>query len=212
MIENLVKIDAAFTSHYRKLLAIQKGIFAAIKSYPFDLSKAEITEAIYARMMAFWYFNVHNNKEILNRKVNTVAADFFTETTLLFLKGYFEKDGITVYSEEMIGGLRPDISIWKGNEVVAVIELKVNDGWKRKDMLAHLEEREKKIKEIAPNAYFGVLSFWNFFDVSTPNWNTKYFGLYNYSNDDNHQRVGCIETLIIAVNKCISNPNPDGNS
>jgi hypothetical protein len=85
MNQSLSHIDSAFTCQYKVLLGTQQIISHILETYHFDLSKAEITQAVYERMMAFWYFHVTNCAD-LGREVNTVAADFFTETCLFFLK------------------------------------------------------------------------------------------------------------------------------
>ena len=67
MIEkNLLTIDSDFTNHYSSLLDVQKGIIDTLKNYPFDLSKTEITDAIIARMDAFWGFHINNSKVLLD--------------------------------------------------------------------------------------------------------------------------------------------------
>lgn len=204
---NLLEIDKTFTEQYRSLLEIQKSVKAQLSTYNFDLEKTEITDAIINRMDAFWYFNFNNNKELLNRNVNTTAADFFTETCLLFLKAYFEqKMGYKVCSEEVIAQnpvIRPDITIWKNEQLIAVIELKVSNGWKGKFILPHLEEREKIIKANHPTVYFGVLAFWNFFDTKNENWNTKYFGLRNIEKNNHFRTDARVEAMIRMVNEVI---------
>ena len=208
MSKNLLEIDSAFTKQYRGLLEIQQNIKNQLSFYEFDLSKPEITNAIIERMMAFWYFNVNNNKAILGREINTTSADFFTETCLLFLKSYFEKTkGLKVRSEKNISKgsvIRPDISIWNEDETIlyAAIELKVSDGWKGGAMIPHLIEREEQIKNLFPNAYFGVIAFWNFFSTDIPGWNSKYFGLLQFGKNNNHQRTDAsVENLIVEINK-----------
>lgn len=210
MSKNLLEIDSAFTHQYRGLLEIQHSIKNQLSVYEFDLSEPEITNAIIERMMAFWYFNVNNNKEILGREINTTSADFFTETCLLFLKCYFEKtQGLKVRSEKNIAKgfvIRPDISIWNEDETIlyAAIELKVSDGWKGETMLTHLEVRENQIKSLFHNAYFGVLDFWNFFSSDTSGWNSKYFGLLQFDKNNNYQRTDAsVENLILKINKKI---------
>jgi hypothetical protein len=205
---NLLEIDKAFTEQYRSLFEIQQKIQSQLSSYEFDLEKTEITEAIIERMLAFWYFHVNNNKVILDREINTTAADFFTETCLFFLKSYFKNTkGFEVCSEKTIidnSKIRPDISIWKADKLIAVIELKVSNGWKGKFILPHLEEREKIIKEHHPNIYFGVLAFWNFFDNHDPKWNKNYFGLLQYDPQNNHKRTNAsVEGMIRMVNEVI---------
>jgi len=203
---NLLEIDSQFTNQYQGLFDIQKNIIGQLKEYTFDLNKTEITDAIINRMDAFWYFHVRNNKELLERKTNTVAADFFTETCLLFIKLYFN-NRFDVKSEGNIRvinkkkSIRPDISIWKNEQLLGVIELKVNDGWKRKEMHSHLTEREKQIKEIHPNTFFGVIAFWNFFDTTTDEWNNKYIGLKEFDNKNNPKTGGLVENLLKSIEK-----------
>ena len=70
--------------------------------------------------------------------------------------------------------------------------------------MRHLNERELQIKILAPDVYFGVLTFWNFFDISDERWNSKYFGLLNFDKHDNHTKTNAsIENLIQEINKCI---------
>lgn len=203
---SLLEIDRTFSDQYRSLLNIQRSIKNQLDNYCFDLSKTEITDAIIERMKAFWYFHVPNNKEILDRKINTISADFFTETCLLFLKCYFEKFGLKVLSEERMNRswIRPDISIWRDNTIIAVVELKVSDGWKGKNMMKHLIEREAQVKRYCPNCYFGAVAFWNFFQQDTAGWNSKYFGLLEFDKQNNHQRTkSSIEDLINEIEQHI---------
>lgn len=205
---NLLEIDKAFTEQYRSLLEIQQKIHTQLSNYEFDLEKTEITEAIIERMLSFWYFHVNNNKVILDREINTTAADFFTETCLFFLKSYFKTaQGFEVYSEKTINDkskLRPDISIWKAGKLIAVIELKVSDGWKGKFMTSHLEERENLIKAEHPSVYFGVLAFWNFFSTDAPKWNKNYFSLLQFDPKNNHKRTNAsVEGMLKRLNELV---------
>jgi len=200
----LIEIDQQFSEHYRQLLDIQQKVYEQMCNYQFDLDNSEITQSVINRMQAFWYFNVTNNKNILDRHANTVAADFFTETVLLYVKSYFAKyPDIKVYSEKSIirskNSIKPDISIWKGDQLIAVLELKVNNGWKAKSIIEHLQQREEQIKNIFPNCFFGVLAYWNFFDTSLPEWNTKYVGLKIWKTKDSETTNGKIENLIKSI-------------
>lgn len=199
----LSKIDAVFTNQYKNLLETQRNVSESLKDYEFDLSGNEMTNAIYERMMAFWYFHVSNCKD-LDRHVNTTAADYFTETCLFFLKPCLKQYGLKVVSEKDIRNdksntkvIRPDISIWKEEELVAVIELKVSDGWKGKNMISHLEERKISIKNIWPNVFFGAISFWNCFGDDNKTEDSEYIGLYEIAKDFNHKSTGkTIEKII----------------
>jgi hypothetical protein len=71
---------------------------------------------------------------------------------IFFLKQFFKQLSLEVYSERNIlkevskKSMRPDISIWKDNHLIAVIELKVSDGWKRAGMLDHLDKVKAQIQ------------------------------------------------------------------
>lgn len=209
MYEYLCHIDSAFTEQYKGLLETQRSILEQLKQYVFDLNKDEMTQAVYQRMMAFWYFHVQNCKT-LGREVNTVAADFFTETCLFFLKPYLEQCGLVIVSEKDIRkdnpdskAIRPDLSIWKGNELVAVIELKVSDGWKGKAMTKHLDNRKTKIQKIWPGIFFGVISFWNCFGDGIKTRDSEYIGLYKRNENNNHTPTGkTIEQVVKRIVAC----------
>lgn len=210
-INNLIEIDSVFSKHYRALLSIQEEISNQLKVYPFDLDKSEITEAVIARMDAFWYFHVHNNKVLLGRQTNTTAADFFTETCLLFIKSYFLQKGLVVKSEKDVRTgindrkeIRPDISLWCKDEkkCLAIIELKVSNGFKGKYIIPHLQERERIIRAHHPECIFGTIAFWNFFDVNMDGWGTKYVGLKQWNEKLHHPNTGGrIESMIKYIEK-----------
>lgn len=214
MTQPLTLLDSTFTNQYKSLLEIQRGITQQLEEYPFDLTKDEITQAVHQRMMAFWYFNVNNCKD-LGREVNTVAADFFTETCLFFLKPLLRQKGLEVASERDIRKkntnskiIRPDLSIWKGDELVAVIELKVSNGWKGKFLTEHLDNRKKEIQKIWPEVFFGCIIFWNCFDKNgIAETNDHYIGLFARHEDHNHQPTGrTIEQLLVkAIPSCYAN-------
>jgi len=196
MQNTLLEIDAAFTTHYKKMLDVQEAVKKQLDTYPYDLTKDEITEAIIQRMYAFWHFSSRNN-DLLGRRGNPVSADFFTESCLLFFKTYFEHErhGFKVKSEHNIDPapnrrlVKPDISIWKDDQLIATVELKVSHGWKGKSIEEHLRQREEKIIVLRPSAWFGVLVFWNYSQPDAPQWGEKYFGLLNHKKDFNHQRT-----------------------
>ncbi|WKL44119.1 hypothetical protein [Flavobacterium sp. ZE23DGlu08] len=200
--KDLIEIDAAFCNHYSSLLETQRAISEELEIYSFDLNKNDITQAIHNRMLSFWAFNANNCKD-LGRTVNTVASDFFTETCLFFFKQVFKQRGMEVYSEKNIlkelsrKSMRPDISIWKNHDLIAVIELKVSDGWKRAGMLNHLEERKKNIQKIYPEIFFGAIAYWDCFRNIDNDLYPNYLGLVIHDNKYNHPSTGrTIEEMI----------------
>lgn len=202
----LKEIDEIFNNQYKGLLSIQEQVFKQLENYSFDLAGNEITQAVVDRMDSFWWFHYNNSKHLLKRKVNYKADDYFTETCLLFLKGYFEQKGYLVESEAKLlsANIQPDITIKKGERIVAVIELKVSNGWKGKTMMEHLQAREVSIKEHVPNCYFGVIAFWDFFPRDQSGRGTKYIGIKTFNEKENHPMTQTrIEDLIIDIEKHI---------
>lgn len=90
-------------------------------------------------------------------------ADYFVETVLFFLKLYLKTvDGqLEVHSERQIvkekKAIRPDISIWRQNDVVAIIECKTQLGWNRNGWEKDYYDRESKLKLLFPNAHLFLL-------------------------------------------------------
>ena len=122
-----------------------------------SLEKREITKAILLRMKA--YYDTQNKiKEFLNKRYLPAASDFFVETITFYLKVIFDikNVGLEVHSERQIrpkrGAIRPDISIWKNDEVVAIIECKTQLGWNRDKWEEDFQNREFKLKKEFPNA------------------------------------------------------------
>ena len=195
MKSTLLEIDSAFCDKYSSLLETQRDISKELEGYVFDFDKDEITQAVKERMSSFWYFN-YNNRNDLERRVTAVAADFFTETCLFFLKKVFKQHGMEVFSEKNIlkevskKSMRPDISIWKDNDLVAVIELKVSDGWKRAGMLHHLEERKRNIQEIYPKVIFGAIAYWDCFQNIDNKLYPNYLGLVIHDSKNNYPSTG----------------------
>ncbi len=128
-----------------------------IKNYTFDLSKTEISEAILNRLKSY-YVSQQDIKKILNKRYQSAGADYFVETVIFFLQLYFQKQGgeFSVHSERQIKkdrkAIRPDISIWKDDEIVAIIECKTQLGWNRDNWEQDFEARERILKADFPNA------------------------------------------------------------
>jgi hypothetical protein len=139
----------------RKQLII---LYEKIKSnVSISLEKRDITKAILLRMKA--YYDTQNKiKEFLNKRYMSAASDFFVEAIAFYLKLILDKEGIDfeVHSERKIvprlGTIRPDISVWKNDKVVAIIECKTQLGWNRDKWEEDFKKRESKLKDEFPNA------------------------------------------------------------
>ena len=68
--------------------------------------------------------------------------------------------------------IRPDISIWKKDKVVAIIECKTQLGWNRKDWEKHYGDRDRILKMDFPKAKSFLLV------MTGQNW--KGFGNHRY--------------------------------
>jgi len=134
------------------------SLYEEIKSdASISLEERDITKAILLRMKA--YYDVQNKiKEFLNKRYLSAASDFFVETIVFYLKIILEIEdiGLEVHSERQIrqkkGAIRPDISVWKNNKVVAIVECKTQLGWNRNKWEEDFKKRETKLKYEFPNA------------------------------------------------------------
>lgn len=153
-----------------------------------DLQGNDITMAVLLRLRS--YFQTQSKiKALLDKSYAAPAADFFVETICFFLKAVLSKlyPSISVKSEKTIkpkkSAMRPDITIWQDNKLLAAIECKTQLGWSRNGWLKHFETREKKLTKEAPNAQMFLLV------MSESNWD-------GFGNDD---RVG--KQFFVLLNK-----------
>ncbi len=122
-----------------------------------SLDEREITKAIILRMNAY-YATQNKIKNFLNKRYISAASDFFVETIVFYLKLILDKNHIDyeVHSERQIkpkrGAIRPDISVWKDDEVVFIIECKTQLGWNRHNWEKDFQEREIRLKGEFSNA------------------------------------------------------------
>lgn len=122
-----------------------------------DLNENDITVAVLLRLKAFY-----ECQDLIKFKLQKVyaapAADFFVETICFFLKVILLKlePTLSVKSEESVvkksGSMRPDITIWQGDKLIAAVECKTQLGWNRDNWLVDFEQRESKLKKYFPNA------------------------------------------------------------
>jgi len=141
-------------SQYKQLVNLYEEINS---NASISLEKRDITKAILLRMKA--YYDTQNKiKKFLNKRYLSAASDFFVEAIAFYLKLVFDKKGINldVHSERQIrkkrGSIRPDISVWNDDDVVAIIECKTQLGWNRDKWEEDFKKRESKLKEEFHNA------------------------------------------------------------
>jgi hypothetical protein len=137
--------------------------FAAARSVGVpDLSKDELTEAVLLRLKSF-LVTQDAIKTGLNKVYAAPAADFLVETVAFYLQVALENlaKNLLVASERNAvrhaGSLRPDISIWRGEELVAAVECKTQLGWNRDGWLTDFEDRESRLREECPQAKLFLL-------------------------------------------------------
>jgi hypothetical protein len=151
-----------------------------------SLEEKEITKAILLRMKA--YYDAQNKvKEFLNKRYLTAASDFFVETIVFYLKLTFELNNVNfeVHSERQIEqkkrAIRPDISIYKNGEILAIVECKTQFGWKRGSWEVDFFKREAALKENFPRsrAFLVVMTSknWSGFQNDRGKIGTQYFTL-----------------------------------
>ena len=134
---------------YKQLEVLYKKILSLGK---INLDGRDVTKAILFRMKA--YYELQNRiKKLLKKRYSSAASDFFVEAVSFYLKAILElyDTGLEIHSERQIrpkkGAIRPDISIWRSDEVSAIIECKTQPGWRRDKWEVNFRERERKLKK-----------------------------------------------------------------
>ena len=163
------------------------SLYEEIKSNAsISLEKRDITKAILLRMKV--YYDVQDKiKKFLNKRYLPAASDFFVETIVFYLKVILDIEdiGLEVHSERQIrqkkGTIRPDISVWKNNKVVVIVECKTQLGWNRDKWEEDFKKRESKLKKEFPNAkaFLVVMTSknWPGFSVDNKRVGEQYFTL-----------------------------------
>lgn len=105
---------------------------------------------------------------------------------MFFFRLFLQSQGgqLEAHSEEQIKkklkAIRPDISIWRKNEIIAIIECKTQLGWNRNNWEKQYNERDLKLKNDFPNAQSFLLVMtgnnWGGFKTNS-NFDKKYFCL-----------------------------------
>lgn len=185
---SLKELDKKYTtcliSTYDQLISVHNEIH---NDYHFDLSTTEISEAILERLKAY-YSTQRKIKCFLEKRYIAAASDFFVESILFYLRLYLNANGkkLQAHSERQIvqkkNAIRPDISIWDNNKIIAIIECKTQLGWNRDNWEKQYIERNNKLTRSHPKAKSFLLVMtglnWNGFG-NHDKLNDKYFCLLN---------------------------------
>jgi hypothetical protein len=127
-----------------------------------DLKSDDISRAVLLRLKS--YLETQDAiKSHLQKVYAAPAADFFVETIVFYLHVALAHlaPNLRVCSERNIvrkqGSMRPDISIWWDDKVVAAIECKTQLGWNRDGWLHDFEDRESRLSAEFPDAKLFLL-------------------------------------------------------
>ncbi len=167
-------------SHYNDLLNGEK----------LKLNDNIITKAIIQRLKIY-YETQDDIVEFLDKRSVSPASDFFVETVLFYLKLLIEQLNKKLEAKSEVrfntknGYMKPDISIWKNDEVVAIIECKTNLGFRRNEWKSDFESRTKELQTAFPKAkaFLLVLSSknWSGFDENDGKVGKHHFALSKLS-------------------------------
>lgn len=178
-------------TEYCKSFGVQSELLIKLydeimSSVGISLEAKEITKAILLRMKAY-YTSQEQVKGFLKKRRSQAASDFFVETIAFYMKLILGKNGLDyeVWSERPIGpkrgSIRPDISVWDGDQVVAIIECKTQLGYNRYGWEREFHERESNLKRQFPkaNAFLVVMTSenWSGFPNGSKDIGKKYFTL-----------------------------------
>ncbi|MGB3492259.1 MAG: hypothetical protein WBA57_06000 [Elainellaceae cyanobacterium] len=155
------------------LSAALESSFTKMKESSLSRENLDYSNILLARLRAF-YCAQDNIKKFLGKRVAQAGADFFVEGVLFSLKLFNEIENLNfqIISERAIQhkrkAIRPDISIWRGDRLLAVVECKTQLGWMRSNWKSHFAKRERDLKEACPEAKLFVLVMtscnWSGFD------------------------------------------------
>ncbi len=137
--------------------------FVSAQQVPFiNLNGDDISRAVLLRLRSF-FITQDAIKKGLDKVYAASAADFLVETVLFYVRVTLARlqPSLTVASERNVvrerGSMRPDISIWRGEQVVAAIECKTQLGWNRNGWLEDFTQRETRLRDHFPDSKLFLL-------------------------------------------------------
>jgi hypothetical protein len=155
---SLIELERTFRESLENEATVLTELRDAIRANsPLSRDGNEITKAVLLRMKSY-YDGQNKIKALLNKRYLSAASDFFVESVLFYLKLFceFHAGRLQVHSERQIkkkrGSIRPDISVWAAEDVVAIIECKTQLGWNRDKWDADFQRREAQLKKDFPAA------------------------------------------------------------
>ena len=184
--ESFVAADSEYRDAVKAVGAKLPAAFKSARNVAINLDGSDLTNAILLRLRAFYESQCAITKKLQKDKA-APAADFFVETMAFFLTVALEKiaPDLQVKSEKVVKSgkshLRPDISVFRGAELIAVIECKVQLGYSRNTWQEEFCKRTDSFTEINRNiAVFLLVSTeqnWHGFDPSDERVGTQWFAI-----------------------------------
>ena len=215
---SLHQIDTGYLNRLKEVTKQLTDTYGSLlTNYHFDLTQTEISEAVIERLKTY-YITQREIKQLLDKGYLAPASDFFVESVLFYLQIYLKqhKPKLTVKSEKDIlirkyidkdgknkrEVIRPDISIFKDDSVIAIIECKTQLGWNRHKWEIDFIDRKNKLlsKFSTAKAYLLVMTGdnWSGFENNIKK-GTEYFCLLEdiWPTDytDSSQIMTSIESL-----------------
>jgi hypothetical protein len=132
--KSILTLEKEISEVYKKIPKVIELVYNEINDQA--IGDNEITKSILYRLHTFYHYQ-YELDTVYKRGYTPPAADFFTETVLYYLNVFckINKLDYEIKSEVAIkrkrGSIRPDISIWKGEDVIAIIECKTQLGYNR---------------------------------------------------------------------------------
>jgi hypothetical protein len=153
----LSDLEQAYLNSLKNQHLCLKSILEVQHSFEVNLISNEITLCLLERLNTYYEMQ-YAIKNLLRKRYITAGADYFVESVVFFLKLVLEKQnvGLEVHSERQIkktrGSIRPDISVWKNNDLIAIVECKTQLGWNRGEWEEHFEARKTQLIADFPSA------------------------------------------------------------